>query len=663
MFASATEWIWNYIIREVSVIDCRSPFLIQCGVETRLCSIKLNNPAFEFTNWHKNKTHIIREGEEEFREDEWAMCIKIHENASGKLGNVLDIFCRATQPGRATVKLDLGRWYKFVNKSEFLISVESPLSPVSPVCDNNVGNVQFRNKIIKASWLNQETVTSKPELPDETVIKDERQDEKEKCSADSYQNNNISDKCHSPNFPYVEWIPEFDGLTEKPLFPGDDHFKCLIHLGSQSSPKLLSANDLTVFNYKKQIIADVKILRPGVIQAIIPLKDINVGNGDKAHFTFHTPRENVLPLDISFTVYQKFDKESCKYIHRNDQERFQCKNILASDIKGEDRCYLNNIERVCCVENDGRKQAIRVEPINSNVGLILPELCDEIKCQKILLHLLRAIYYRKKASETDKERIKWKEKAMETYAANNRKHSSFCKHIKTKYADLMQQYNDEASKEIFAFFNEERGLNHVDLHGLLVVNEETLARDKEQLLKDNPEEEVITIINKRRNQGDEAVRKLKGKIDEFMEKMEKAQSEKKTWLEVIVGAGHHSMAGRQKIRPKVETFLQDKYPGKISVVNEGSLVVTFEEYPNGGRCFGHYYCQTCKKSWRSGQSFKNKWQGCFKCYDEGKGIKKCLPVMQQPLQKSEQRGGAGARKYRHLKQLCQVCEEGGSCTT
>jgi hypothetical protein len=145
--------------------------------------------------------------------------------------------------------------------------------------------------------------------------------------------------------------------------------------------------------------------------------------------------------------------------------------------------------------------------------------------------------------------------------------------------------------------------------------------------------------------------------------MEKAQSEKKTWLEVIVGAGHHSMAGRQKIRPKVETFLQDKYPGKISVVNEGSLVVTFEEYPNGGRCFGHYYCQTCKKSWRSGQSFKNKWQGCLKCYDEGKGIKKCLPVMQQPLQKSEQRGGAGARKYRHPKQLCQVCEEGGSCTT
>ena len=568
----------NHFIEEVTV-DYRSRIL-QCGVETLLCSIKLNNPSAKFTNRHSDCSQIIREVEDEFCADEWVRNLKLQEGSSG---NVLDVFCLATEPGRATVKLDLGRWYKFVDESEFPISV-----------------------------------------------------------------------------PCVEWIPEFEDLIEQPVFLDDDHFKCLI----QFLPQAFSPNDVTVCYYQKHIAnVEVEILRPDVhLQASVPLKNIRISEKGKAQFKFTVEKIPML-LNINFTVYQTFDEESCKMIGNKYryQKGFQCENVSAHDIEGEDRCHLNNIERVCCIEKVG----IHSEPIHSNVRVILPELCDVVKvekCRKILLHLLRAIYYRKKASETDKERIKWKEKAMETYAANNRKHSSFCKHIKTKYADLMQQYNDEASKEIFAFFNEERGLNHVDLHGLLVVNEETLARDKEQLLKDNPEEEVITIINKRRNQGDEAVRKLKGKIDEFMEKMEKAQSEKKTWLEVIVGAGHHSMAGRQKIRPKVETFLQEEYPGKISVVNKGALVVTFEEYPNGRRCFGHYYCQTCKNSWRSGKSFKNKWQGCFKCHRKRKGIKECLPVMQQPLQKSELRGGAGGT-FRHIKQLCQVCKEGGSCTT
>jgi hypothetical protein len=243
------------------------------------------------------------------------------------------------------------------------------------------------------------------------------------------------------------------------------------------------------------------------------------------------------------------------------------------------------------------------------------------------------------------------------------KDSSFCKGIKTKYADLMQDYNKKACEEIFAFFNEELGLNHIDLHGLLVVDEETLANEKEELLLEGKsEKEAINIINKRRDQRDEAIKKLKERIVEFEEKMDKAQREKKTWLEVIVGAGHHS-DGRPKIKPKVEKYLKEKYGSKVSFVNEGSLVVTFEEYPNRRRCFGHYYCKRCKNDWKSGNSHQNKWQGCLKCYDKNKYIEKCFPVMQQPLSgKVPDNAGAGKEKS-HLKQLCQICSEGGSCST
>ena len=70
----------------------------------------------------------------------------------------------------------------------------------------------------------------------------------------------------------------------------------------------------------------------------------------------------------------------------------------------------------------------------------------------------------------------------------------------------------------FLPFNAERGLNHVDLHGLLVADEDILARDKEQLLEEKSEDMVLNIINERREQGDEALRKLKEKIGEFTEK-------------------------------------------------------------------------------------------------------------------------------------------------
>ncbi len=403
---------------------------------------------------------------------------------------------------------------------------------------------------------------------------------------------------------------------------------------------------------------EVKILCPGVWKVVVPLKNIRCNEKGKMKVTFCISGENPKSLDLSLIVFQKFDEKSCKKI---SQKAFLCKNISKGDIIGEDKCNLRKIARLCSINEHN----LHVQAVGSDVHLIFPQLCNDGKVekfQKILLHLLRAIYYRKKASETNTERIKWKEKAIETYAALEREDASSCKGIKTKYADLMQEYNKKACEEIFAFFNEELGLNHIDLHGLLVVDEETLAKEKEELLLEGKsKEEAINTINKRRDQRDEAIKKLKERIVEFEEKMDKAQREKKTWLEVIVGAGHHS-DGRPKIKPKVKKYLEEKYGNKVSFVNEGSLVVTFEEYSNCRRCFGHYYCQRCKNDWKSGNSHKSKWQGCLKCYDNSKYIEKCFPVMQQPLSgKVPDNAGAGKEKP-HLKQLCQICYEGGSCS-
>lgn len=467
------------------------------------------------------------------------------------------------------------------------------------------------------------------------------------------------------NGSFVELKPEFDDLNDlvPVLFPDDDHFKCLVYVPGdfQTPQKSLSSDKLTVSQYKRQINVEVKKLSDDFWEATVPLKFIQPNEKGKAKLRF-TFQEAQIPFDLYFTVYEEFDKGTCQKMSsksRPNQEAFNCDHVSALEIEGADKYHLENITRVCSINEP---KSLKVKDVSNAVCLTLPAMLDGDKvekCRKLLLNLLEAIYCRKKASEMNEERIKWKEKAMEKHAAKYYQQSSFCKSIKQKYSNLMNYYNDKACEKIFAFFNEDRGLYHVDLHGLSVVDDETLARDKEELLKDTPEEEVTKIIEERQEQGDEAIRMLKKKIEEFMKNMGKARSENKTWLEVIVGAGHHSICGRQKIKPKVLDFLKEVYPNKVSDVNEGSLVVTFEEYPNNARCFGHYYCKKCKKDWKSGRSYKNKWQGCNWCFDQKKELVKCFPVMQCPLSKLKLEGVA--KHVDHCKALCQVCYEGGSC--
>ena len=132
----------------------------------------------------------------------------------------------------------------------------------------------------------------------------------------------------------------------------------------------------------------------------------------------------------------------------------------------------------------------------------------------ILLHLLRATYYREQAFELDKDRETWKERASKNYRRIKEGESidkdcpRVCSQIKEKYAVLMQRYHNAACEEFFQFFNAERGESEIDLHGLLVVDEKKL-RDYERQLCFRGRmslDEVNQKIKKERDNGNEAIR-------------------------------------------------------------------------------------------------------------------------------------------------------------
>ena len=132
-------------------------------------------------------------------------------------------------------------------------------------------------------------------------------------------------------------------------------------------------------------------------------------------------------------------------------------------------------------------------------------------CRNILLCLLRAVYYREKAFEMDRARRIWKQRAKERYERHVRHLPTFCKRVKERYAEFMTKYNENACENFFQFFNKGRGQNTIDLHGLLVVNEETLQEYRVQLDENVAEgdltmEEADEKIEKRREESNEAIR-------------------------------------------------------------------------------------------------------------------------------------------------------------
>ena len=106
---AASKWLCSFYADKVKIQEHITR--ITCGNTALLCSIKLTTPNSEFSVYHENKIVALYDNEGtatghgcEFRIEE--------VNAKQ-----LDVYCDARRAGRATVKLDLGKWYLFEGKN------------------------------------------------------------------------------------------------------------------------------------------------------------------------------------------------------------------------------------------------------------------------------------------------------------------------------------------------------------------------------------------------------------------------------------------------------------------------------------------------------------------------------------------------------------------
>ena len=319
----------------------------------------------------------------------------------------------------------------------------------------------------------------------------------------------------------IRWIPEYDDIPSQPVFPEDESFRCRLELW-----------DVVGYKYDKTVASDCIKVKNGNIE----VRDIEVTEDKIGSYNIVVQSnpgwqyycyvngikiENPIALPKN-REFKKYDDGKCQ-LHYFELD---CYGAKKRDIEC---CHLVNIKRVC--DLSGR---LEVEDFGNFVRVKLPveEIVynihgrRKIKCspeeihsklqkfRNILLHLLRAMYYRQEAFELDKAREKWKEMANENYRKVKEGDSidkdipHFCSQIKEKYAALMRRYHDAACDEFFQFYNTDRDQSEIDLHGLLVVDEKKLRDYEQQLLS----KEAWTLdtakrkIEEERNHGNEALR-------------------------------------------------------------------------------------------------------------------------------------------------------------
>ncbi|XP_028397036.1 uncharacterized protein LOC114520892 [Dendronephthya gigantea] len=467
----------------------------------------------------------------------------------------------------------------------------------------------------------------------------------------------------------VRWLPEFDDINDQPMFPDDESFRCCLALkdvlGYDYDGKRFTAGCIKM-KYKDTETEVCSLSENnGSYNIVVQLTNVAKDDPRPKFWCFVNDKRIENPLVLPrVQVFERYDDGNCILAWSYNSSNIFCQGVTKEDVIGEDYCHLNNIKRFCGMVNNPEIKTVQL--VNTDIEFPLDESSGKIKkFQNSLLHLLRALYYRKKAFELDKAREQWKRRATKFYEAGNSACSRFCRTLKTKYAKLMQRYHNEACEEFFQLCNAGRRQSEIDLHGLLVVDEDKLEEYKQRLLSKAKDEksldDVVREIEEQRDSGNEAIRKLRERLDEKFD-MNVAEEDAEMWLEIIVGSGNHSK-GRKRIRPMVEKYLK-KRKLEFKPVNKGALVVTFQKYAGKEPCFGPYYCTKCHKTWENGRSWIGKWQACYNCNERRNSIEKCYPLKQRPHRNRQTYIPKIASRNqrpipRHLQELCQKCTELG----
>ncbi|KAK3737871.1 hypothetical protein QZH41_006349, partial [Actinostola sp. cb2023] len=284
-----------------------------------------------------------------------------------------------------------------------------------------------------------------------------------------------------------------------------------------------------------------------------------------------------------------------EYLYPDSSLQLACKKIPHWKLTGDDGVNVDNINRVLDttfpelneridyndIQRDDQDSVVRFQLLKFKIVGVTPYTVI-IKFSELVSLLVESIHYRDQANKFNESREEWKAKAMDAYNSTMHDEARECSSIKEKYAKLMNECHRKASDAIFHFYNYGRSESEIDLHGQLVANEGELREYRNQLLRKKDKTEVKRIIEKERNEMDEAIRRL-GNINVGETR------EGRDWLEIIVGAGHHSRDQRQKVRPKVEQFLNERNIRFIES-NKGALLITYREYNGREPCYATFYC-------------------------------------------------------------------------
>ncbi len=170
-----------------------------------------------------------------------------------------------------------------------------------------------------------------------------------------------------------------------------------------------------------------------------------------------------------------------------------CENARKYDILGADFAHINNIKRVLKLKdrveiNEATNQAIiDLKNVQSHLHPI---------CKEVVQHLLRGLYYRRKAAEVARVRMEWKKRfaSLRGLLSRNSPSLELCKVFRDFFGELMNEYNRAACDELFKFFNFQRDESELDLHGLLVADEEKLELLKLDMLRGSLNDEEIEAL-------------------------------------------------------------------------------------------------------------------------------------------------------------------------
>ena len=283
-------------------------------------------------------------------------------------------------------------------------------------------------------------------------------------------------------------------------------------------------------------------------------------------------RELIDTILLNVVGIKELEKERFKSVklpnNNGNTKHFgiKCEGFKKRHVKGPDNSHIDKINRVfSIIEGEKILNSTDISETNESIeisfsGLSSTEIETAKEIRKLILTILRGQHFRSQAWQFDEKRSKWQKRAETAYDNEEHEKASFSREIKEKYQALMCQAHEKACELIFYFHNYKRNQSEIDLHGLLVANEKSVEDYRQQLQQDrryrDDEALIDKLIKKKRDSDNEAIKKLQERLDEF--DLEKAREQHSTWLEIIVGAGHHSKGNRQKIKPAVEEFLKTK---------------------------------------------------------------------------------------------------------